>query len=72
MNIRTTFTKNTVYVSTKYKCDCGHKFVRKSSDWFTINPFNTKTSDECKKEIKEKLSNQKRNCPKCNSICTPL
>ena len=40
MNIRTTFTKNTVYVSTKYKCDCGHKFVRKSSDWFTINPFN--------------------------------
>ena len=56
--------------STKLKLK--HKFTRKNSDWFTINPFNTKTPDECIKEIRETQSKRKRNCPKCKLECIPL
>ena len=70
--MRMTFAKNTVSVSAKYKCECGHKFTRKNSDWFTINPFNRKTPDECVKEIREEQSKRKRNCPKCKRECSPL
>jgi len=70
--MRTTFAKNTVSVSAKYKCDCGHKFTRKNSDWYTINPFNTNTPDECRKKIREEQSKRKRNCPKCDLECIPL
>jgi hypothetical protein len=71
-NMRVTFAKNTVSVTVKYACKCGHKFTRKNSDWFTINPYNTKSAAECRDEIKKEQSIRKRNCPKCSKECKPL
>jgi hypothetical protein len=66
------FAKNTVVFNAKYECQCGYKFVRKNSDWFTISGlFNTKSKEEIKSDILAKLKIQKRDCPKCKSTCIP-
>ena len=70
--MRITFQKVTVAISAKYKCKCGHKFTRKNSDWFTINPFNTKTPEELRRDLLDKQSKRVRECPKCKEECSPL
>lgn len=66
------FAKNTVVFNAKYECQCGYKFVRKNSDWFTINPFNTKSIEENRSDILAELKIKKRDCPKCKSTCVPI
>lgn len=70
--MRMTFAQNNVSVTAKYVCTCGHKFTRKNSDYFTINPFNTKTPKECREEIIAEQSVRKRDCPKCKKTCKPI
>ena len=67
-----TFAQNNVYVVATYVCDCGHKFTRKNSDYFTINPFNTKTPKECREDIIAQQSVRERDCPKCKKSLTPI
>lgn len=68
---RITFPKKTVRVDNTYHCTCGHKFYRKLSDWFTINPFNSKPEHECRQEIKERLLATTKTCPKCKQEVPP-
>ena len=60
-----------VRVPKSYVCGCGHKFKRMNSDWFTMNPFNTKSAHECRQELTEKMNIKVRNCPKCNAEVSP-
>lgn len=70
--MRITFAKNTITITVKYICKCGHKFTRKNSDWFTVNPFNTKSPQESREQIRMEQSSRKRLCPKCQNECKPI
>lgn len=72
MTTRMTYDKIVVIVKNKYHCNCGHKFYRKLTDWFTMNPLNKKTKEECRAEIKESLSNRAKYCPKCKESVLPI
>lgn len=69
--MKVTFQKQTVQRKATYHCNCGNKFYRINSDYFTINPFNTGTPAELVKQLSEKLDSQTRNCPKCGEECKP-
>lgn len=70
--ITETYRKNYVRISKRYRCECGHKFTRLNSRWFTMNPFNKKSYRECYDEYKEELNVLKRNCPKCGKEIAPV
>lgn len=71
MRVTTTYQKHTIQRKATYHCNCGNKFYRVNSDWFTINPYNTKTPSELVKELSIKLDEKPRNCPKCGEECQP-
>ena len=62
----------------KYKCNCGYKFKRGETTYWTENPFNTKwkegkikeLNEECNKTIEKYLKEKK--CPKCGLTCKIL
>lgn len=58
MRVTTTYQKQTIQRKATYHCNCGNKFYRVNSDWFTINPYNTKTPAELVKELSIKLDNK--------------
>lgn len=69
--MRITFAKQWVRVSVKYICKCGHKFTRINTDWFTVNPFNTKAPAEIRTDMTKAQSGRKRVCPKCKAEVIP-
>lgn len=69
---RITFKKQWVEANCKYICDCGNVMYRKNRDWFTMNPFNKKSFQECQQEMFEKLTRKKRNCNQCGSEIYPV
>lgn len=70
-SIKTTYAKQWVKNTIKYVCKCGHKFTRLNTSWFTINPFNTKPADQCRKEYTAENKSRVRPCPKCKKDVRP-
>ena len=72
MRITTTYKKHYVRFNAKYYCQCGYKFYRQNSDWFTMSEFNKKSYDECRKMFLEKIRKKERKCLKCGNISVPI
>jgi ribosomal protein L37AE/L43A len=71
IEIKTTYPKRWVSINGRYNCQCGHKFYRENRDWFTINPFNKKSPEECRSSLIKEMAEKKRNCPKCGNQVIP-
>lgn len=68
-----TFAKQWVKIKCKYVCQCGRKFTRLNSDYFTNSGvFGQKRTDaEVRAEYVERMKNEVRLCPKCKTECKP-
>ncbi len=69
--MRITFDKQTIRITNTYRCQCGHKFSRVASDYYTVNPFLTEPIAVIRENITEKLRAETRDCPKCKKTCKP-
>lgn len=65
------FAKKWVGITAKYICECGHKFTRKNTDWYTMSPFNPNSESETRSQIGKELREKKRPCPKCKKEVKP-
>lgn len=70
-SVKETYPKHYVEINCRYHCQCGHKFYRKNRDWFTVNPLNTKSYNESRKEILERMKKKIRKCPQCKNTVKP-
>lgn len=71
--MRISFSCHTFRAKIKYVCTkCGHKMYRVSSDYYTNNPWNTKSNEQCWAEIKMRVYKNKKICPKCSCECMPV
>ena len=71
--MRISFNCHTFKATIKYVCSkCGHKMYRVSSDFYSNNPWNTESDEQCRAEMKVNVYKNTKPCPKCNCVCKPV